>query len=800
MQGSLQAVMDSVARMGGSDQQLVAVANQLQQMAARGRLATQDLSGELTRTLPGAFQALASTAGVTYGELVNKISTGSISSKEAIRAMLEELGRQNIGGAAGEMDQYTAQLTVFKSTWEALQQTVAQSGFLDAARDALRDLNAALQTPEAQLAAQQLGQALADLVQWLQRSAQWAYTWRNELLVVGEIAGVILGLAAATRVAMAATAALTTIIRLAGIAFRTALGPIGLIAFGLYELANAFGLFDSGSKADKLPATMDKLGDASSEGARQLQESSKSVDASLTRIRDAYKTSSEALDAQIAQTQAGSAEREALNQKRVASVRKYYDDQIAEVERGIAELSALKSTEDKVLAGQVGAQLQERQRERDRLRTDRDRAVQQALVELPTPAAAPPAAAPVIHRAAAAPVKAPVEADSSELRRRKQEEDELNKASALLTDGLRDVNQQLAETNAVLDYGNQDLPSGLIAQLVKLDAAMEKLRVKGKLTDELKHAFEEQESLLPALELTKKIPELRQKTHDISLSLMDDENARRTAGFNDEVNRLYALKDAAVASGALRKDAEKDVADYVSALREKLQRDNENAVQKMARDWASPYKQMTTFSEQAAQRVNSFIDGIVDNGTFKFGKLVESMLADFAKLKLKETFAPLMDLFGSSLKGLFGRSAIGGIDIPDAVGSDVGSIALDLVEILHDGGIAGSGDARGRAVSSAMFAGAMRFHTGGFPGLNRNEVPAILQRGEGVFTQSQMAALGGNAANANVQVNVINKSGVDVDARSDKTRFDGEKFVLDVVLSAASRPGSFRDGLKGAVA
>lgn len=50
-----------------------------------------------------------------------------------------------------------------------------------------------------------------------------------------------------------------------------------------------------------------------------------------------------------------------------------------------------------------------------------------------------------------------------------------------------------------------------------------------------------------------------------------------------------------------------------------------------------------------------------------------------------------------------------------------------------------------------------------------------------------------------VTVNVINQSGTPVAAQQGQPRFDGKQMILDVVLSAASQPGSFRDGMKGAM-
>jgi hypothetical protein len=58
-----------------------------------------------------------------------------------------------------------------------------------------------------------------------------------------------------------------------------------------------------------------------------------------------------------------------------------------------------------------------------------------------------------------------------------------------------------------------------------------------------------------------------------------------------------------------------------------------------------------------------------------------------------------------------------------------------------------------------------------------------------------------NGSNApSVTVNVINQSGSPVAAQQGQPRFDGKQMILDVVLTAANQPGSFRSGMKGALA
>ncbi|KVQ35787.1 hypothetical protein WK03_35555 [Burkholderia cepacia] len=59
---------------------------------------------------------------------------------------------------------------------------------------------------------------------------------------------------------------------------------------------------------------------------------------------------------------------------------------------------------------------------------------------------------------------------------------------------------------------------------------------------------------------------------------------------------------------------------------------------------------------------------------------------------------------------------------------------------------------------------------------------------------------GGQGAGASaVTVNVINQTGQQVQAQQGNTRFDGKQMILDVVLSAATTPGGFRDQMRGAM-
>lgn len=61
--------------------------------------------------------------------------------------------------------------------------------------------------------------------------------------------------------------------------------------------------------------------------------------------------------------------------------------------------------------------------------------------------------------------------------------------------------------------------------------------------------------------------------------------------------------------------------------------------------------------------------------------------------------------------------------------------ASSVAGVLHTGGIAGAQGNAKRSLPMSIFAGAKKFHNGGLPGLKRNEVATVLEKGEEVITE-----------------------------------------------------------------
>lgn len=205
---------------------------------------------------------------------------------------------------------------------------------------------------------------------------------------------------------------------------------------------------------------------------------------------------------------------------------------------------------------------------------------------------------------------------------------------------------------------------------------------------------------------------------------------------------------------------------------EKLQNSREwgDGFKRSARDWISEWTDAAKIAEKQFQTLTDFVDNLgssvvdslFDGAEFRVDKLFEEIAKQLIKIQITSAIA-----------------GVAGIFKPTA----------------HRGGVAGVAMTGSKRVDPAVFAAAPRYHSGGIAGLSYNEIPAILQRGEGVFTKAQMKALGaGLSAVPEVQVNFIDQTtkGTDVKMQQTPTANGGLRLdltIIDVVNGNISAGG-----------
>lgn len=290
---------------------------------------------------------------------------------------------------------------------------------------------------------------------------------------------------------------------------------------------------------------------------------------------------------------------------------------------------------------------------------------------------------------------------------------------------------------------------------------------------------------------------MQEKTKQISFGLMN-ERAGRWAAFNDEVERLRQEVDAKILSDDEKVIAEQAFQEHVRALRAQTMRATESETEKLIRHWSDATTRMGEMQAAWASDATDLFVNMATTGKISFKGLITSMIGDLLRLQLQAKLLTAFNALFNAIGNYFTGGVTSGstpITIGGGAGTAGGATLSGMRPSYHTGGIVGVEAPGSRSIPDSLFANAHRFHTGGIAG---DEVPIIAQKGEGVFTEGQMKALGSGSA-PNVKIEVINQSGKDVEAEQQAPRFDGEAWVLTTVLRAASSPGGFRTNLKTAL-
>jgi tape measure domain-containing protein len=241
--------------------------------------------------------------------------------------------------------------------------------------------------------------------------------------------------------------------------------------------------------------------------------------------------------------------------------------------------------------------------------------------------------------------------------------------------------------------------------------------------------------------------------------------------------RMDHLRQLAIAAGA-SPEQQQQLEDLIAKAQSDKAvldaRQLETPMQKMLRDWQDTTKQMQDASAQWGQEtIDTFVNA-AKTGKFEWKSLIEDILAGYLKIQAQKALGPALDS-GFSAAGSFFTNLMSSFAGGFATGGVLSSMGSVPLKKYAAGGIANS-------PQMALIGEG-----------DDNEAYVPLPDGRRIPVALQGA---GAAAAPNVQVNVINQSGTPVSAQQSQPRFDGKQMILDVVLSAASTPGTFRDQLR----
>ncbi|ATW57959.1 tail tape-measure protein [Pseudomonas phage nickie] len=243
------ALVDSVAQFGGSDEQLKRASVAIQQMAGKGVVSMEELRQQLGEAVPTAIQQMADGLGVTYSKLVKDISLGKVKSEPAIIAMFREMELQSKGSAERMMNTWqgaTAQLntefTKLMLTVGGFQEGYGEGTYMHGITSGIKELTTILKDPATQASAKAFGEGLTAIMKSAVEGLKWIIQYRSEIYELGKA---FLTIYAATKA--------VTIIRSLGGAFAGLVGSVagagGAIKTQMAAINTSFGTFTSGVAA-----------------------------------------------------------------------------------------------------------------------------------------------------------------------------------------------------------------------------------------------------------------------------------------------------------------------------------------------------------------------------------------------------------------------------------------------------------------------------------------------------------------------------------------------------------------------
>lgn len=203
----------------------------------------------------------------------------------------------------------------------------------------------------------------------------------------------------------------------------------------------------------------------------------------------------------------------------------------------------------------------------------------------------------------------------------------------------------------------------------------------------------------------------------------------------------------------------------------------EKQLAKSTERWEAHNQVLVDLTQETAESMRStFSDVFFDAMT---GEL--KSFKDYANAIFESIARSMSDLLAKQLtEGLFNTGAAGGGAAGG--GSFFGMLGTLFAGLFHKGGIVGRDDPVRRQVPAAAFIGAPRLHAGLIPG----EYPAILKRGEAVFTPNQLKALTGGTKRR--ELRVINNFNIQAPAGSVSPQTINQvQAALSASLSRANR-------------
>lgn len=184
--GSMRALVDSVARFGGTSDTMHRASIAIQQMAGKGVISMEELRQQLGEAVPNAINMMAQGAGMSMQKFAKLVSTGTVEASTALRNMFLVMRFENDGAAEAMMDSWTGMLSLLSTKFELFKIEAGKNDFFKEAKNQLADLIGSFDSGGAKRFANDIGSGLADLVRSLRDLIDLMVQWSDTITLAGK--------------------------------------------------------------------------------------------------------------------------------------------------------------------------------------------------------------------------------------------------------------------------------------------------------------------------------------------------------------------------------------------------------------------------------------------------------------------------------------------------------------------------------------------------------------------------------------------------------------------------------------
>lgn len=184
--GSMKALVDSVAKFGGTSDTMHRASIAIQQMSGKGVISMEELRQQLGEAVPNAINMMAQGAGMSMPKFTKLVQTGTVEASTALRNMFLVMRFENDGAAEAMMDSWTGMLALLNTKFELFKLEAGKNDFFKEAKKQLQDMIAMFDGGQAKRFANDIGTGLADLVRLLRSIVDVVIKWADAIELAGK--------------------------------------------------------------------------------------------------------------------------------------------------------------------------------------------------------------------------------------------------------------------------------------------------------------------------------------------------------------------------------------------------------------------------------------------------------------------------------------------------------------------------------------------------------------------------------------------------------------------------------------